>query len=402
MFTGLADSVHDCTDSDRRLDEQYYTLAERLKDAGYTTVGLFAGPYLHPVFGLNQGFDTYVDCTWYPQPSDEGVAAGGTMPSGAKPEAADRDITNPKVVEEVQRWLRENTRRPFFMFVHLWDVHFDFIPPPPYQTMFDADYAGNITGERFLQDPRINEDMPKRDLEHLLALYDSEIAWTDEHFGKIFDEFDAAELLDSTLIILTADHGTAFFEHKLKGHRNSLFDEVIRIPLIIRYPERVPAGRRYRQQARMIDLLPTAVDLLGVPWDYRDLMGQSLAPLFAGGKLPRDDPAISELSSWGHELQSVRRLERKAIWDLVTNKGAIFDLRADPGELASLRDLEAPTVKAAKQDTQWSRGLLDLFRQRYPPSPEISGLPVDLQEKLKSLGYVGDEMLGEPEAAPAP
>ncbi|MFQ5806637.1 MAG: sulfatase [Phycisphaerae bacterium] len=393
MFTGLADSVHGCTDADRRLNDRHYTLAERLKDTGYATVGFFSGPYLHPVFGLDQGFDTYVDCTSYPQLSDRPAASR---------ETGEDNITNPRVLEEVQHWLSENMRHPFFMFIHMWDVHFDFTPPPPYDTRFDPDYRGNISGRRFLSDPRINKDLPKRDLEHLLALYDGEIAWTDEHVGKIIAELEARGLLDSTVIIVTAGHGTAFFEHGLKGHRNSLFDEVIRIPLIIRYPARIAAGQRHRQQVRMIDLLPTVVDLVGAPWDYRRLMGQSLAPLFAGGKTQRDEPAISELLSRGLKMQSFRRPERKTIWNLELDKGAVYDLLADPGELAPLPREESPTVDAAKQDIMWSRAFLEAFRQRYPQSPKIAGLPAELREKLESLGYAGDELPAESEPAPEP
>ncbi len=359
---------------------------------------LFAAAlFLHPVFGLDQGFDEYVDCTSYPSRRERSAAE-----TTADREAPEHDITNPKVLAAVQSWLRENTRRPFFMFIHLWDVHFDFIPPPPHDTKSDPDYTGDVTGERFLRNPKINENMPKRDLEHLLALYDGEIAWTDEHVGEILDELEALELLDSTLTILTADHGTAFFEHNLKGHRNALFEEVIRIPLVVRYPAAVPAGQRHKQQTRTIDLLPTVLDLLGVRWRQQRLMGQSLAPLFAGDKTQRDEPAISELSSWGHELQSFRRPERKTIWNLATDKVGVFDLRVDPGELTALSDREAPAVQAARRDIKWSRDFLDAFRRRYPQSPPNPGLPLELLEKLKSLGYEGHALPAESGSAARP
>ncbi|MBU0617850.1 MAG: sulfatase-like hydrolase/transferase, partial [Planctomycetes bacterium] len=132
LFTGLADSVHGCTDTDRRLAENRYTLAERLKDAGYATVGFFSGPYLHPVFELGQGFDEYVDCTSYPELTERNGIDAKAVDSASVHERSHRDITNPRVYERASAWLTENKRRPFFMFVHMWDVHFDFIPPPPY------------------------------------------------------------------------------------------------------------------------------------------------------------------------------------------------------------------------------------------------------------------------------
>jgi arylsulfatase A-like enzyme len=143
----------------------------------------------------------------------------------------------------------------------------------------------------------------------------------------------------------------------------------------------------------MIDLLPTAFALLGM--QPPALMGQSLTPLFAGRKTERDEPATSELSSWGHNLQSFRRPERKTIWDLDIDAGIVFDLLADPGELAPLQDRSSPIVQAAKGDVQWSRQFLAAFRARYPQSPKISDLPEKLLEKLRSLGYVGEEPLDE-------
>jgi len=120
-------------------------------------------------------------------------------------------------------------------------------------------------------------------------------------------------------------------------------------------------------------------------------MGHSLAPLFAGGDLPRDDPAISELFSMGFQQRSFRRAKHKTIWHVALDKGVVYDLRADPGELAPLRDPDSPTVTAAKRDVRWSRGFLDLFRQRYPRSPRISDLPLPVLQKLRSLGYAADE-----------
>lgn len=394
MFTSLADSVHGCTDTDRRLNDEHYTLAERLRDTGYATAGFFSGPYLLPLFGLDQGFETYVDCTTYQQAVEQSEDLNDQAAREARQRAMDGDITSPKVVQEVTGWLQANTRRPFFMFVHLFDVHFDYNPPAPYDTMFDPDYTGRITGERFFWNPQVNPKMPKRDLEHLIALYDGEIAWTDDHVGRILAELEQRELLDASIIILTSDHGTAFFEHGLKAHRNSLFDELVRIPLIIRYPARIAAGQRHKPQVGMIDLLPTVLDLLGMR--PAPLMGQSVAPLFAGGALSRDKPVISELDTIGREYQAFRRLDRKTIWHMKLDKVAIYDLRVDPAEAAPLTDKHAPLVKLATQDTYWCRTFLQAFRDRHPQSPQISELPDDLLEKLRSLGYAGQEPPEQP------
>jgi arylsulfatase A-like enzyme len=387
MFTGLADTVHGCLDMDQRLDDSRKTLAERLKGVGYATVGFFSGPALHPVFGVAQGFDKYVDCTSYCRLTIKVVSAGQSLDGGVVESRSNADITNPRVYEEVQKWLTANQRRPFFMFIHMWDVHFDFIPPPPYDRMFDPDYQGTVTGENFIIDSSINAKMSKRDLEHIIALYDGEIAWTDGYIGKILDDFDALNLRDSTIVMLLADHGEEFFEHGRKGHRQTLYDEVIRIPLIIRYPGRIPAGQRFREQARMIDVVPTLLELVGMPAPT-DVMGQSLAPLFTGRRLTNDTLAVSELFSVGRESRSFRRCDRKMIYNEQTKGAMFYNLLADPGEKAPLPDATGEVAKLLLGDAQRARQWLDEFRRTLPASTSAPELPEQVRRQLEALGYV--------------
>jgi arylsulfatase A-like enzyme len=384
IFTSLIASIHGCQDSRHRLPKPHLTLAERLKTTDFATAGFVSSPYLDPVFGLSQGFETYVDC--------------GAAPAGPDASAPD-EATSPRVVAAAREWLQNNTRRPFFMFVNFWDAHFDYTPPPPFDTRFDPDYEGNLTGVGFLTNPRVHPDMPEEDLDHLIALYDGEIAWVDQHVGALLDAFLAAGLLDSTIVILTSSHGTAFFEHDHKGHRNSLFDEVIRVPLVIRAPGRVPRGQRYPQQVRSIDLFPTVTDLLRIP--APDLMGRSLAPLFVGETIDvrGKETAVSELALPGQTLAAYRQPDRKTIFNVEINRGAVYDLAADPGELAALTDPESPTFRAARADTYWSRNVFAReFEDRYREPPGLAELPEQVLKRLDALGYVNGEPPVEPPA----
>jgi arylsulfatase A-like enzyme len=386
MFTGLADSVHGALDITSRLPDDRVTLAERLKKLGYATVGFFSGPPLYPAYGLGQGFDAYVDCTSYPELSAQSAVTGVTR-GGPLHQAARKDITGPRVVEKVQAWLSGAAPRPFFMFIHLWDVHPDFIPPPPYDRMFDPDYAGTETGEDFLFSPTVHPAMPKRDLEHIIALYDGEIAWTDAHVGQILDHLDALKLRDSTIVLLLSDHGEEFLEHGSKGHRHTLFDELIRIPLIVRYPGYVPAGRRFAEQARMIDVPSTLLALASAP-PPTDVMGQSLAPLFVGGKLAGDTLAISELFSHGQQLRTFRRPERKLIRDEQTGGLGVVELGTDPGEHKPLADTSNPLVRAALRDGELGTKWLNDFKRIVPRTTAAPQLSDDVRRQLESLGYL--------------
>lgn len=412
LFTGLADSVHGCTDTDTRLDDSRTTIAERLKARGYRTVGFFAGPYLHPVFGLAQGFDDYIDCTSYAADASHAAEKRGSVEGQKLMAASHADVTGPRTYDHVRAWLDAHVSfpgaspasrpasaesaagdaspppAPFFMFIHLWDVHFDFIPPPPFDRMFDPDYAGPVTGRNFFFDDSIHAGMPRRDLEHLIALYDGEIAWTDLHVGKILDQIDRLKLRDSTIVILLSDHGTEFFEHGAKAHRTTLFDESIRIPLIIRYPRRIAPATRVNRQAHITDVAASIIHWLSLP-GADEVMGRPLIP-----SIPNDAPddrlALSELDSVGRKLSSYRRLDGKLISDRRNGGTLVFDLLADPAEQRPL-DRGSDLQKSLTRQVREFRALLARWRQRMPESASSQpAIPDEVLRQLKTHGYVGD------------
>jgi arylsulfatase A-like enzyme len=390
LFTGLADSVHGCYETDRRLADDRVTLAERLAGLDYATVGFFAGPYLHPVFGLAQGFGDYVDCTSYADLSLQSIAASGGVEDEDIDRASHRDITNPRVLAAVEDWLGAHEGGPFFMFIHLWDVHFDFVPPPPYDTMFDPDYEGSITSENFIFNDEIHADMAPRDLEHIVALYDGEIAWTDEHIGRIVDLVDGRG--EETIIVLLSDHGEEFFEHGAKGHRHALYDELIRIPLIIRFPGHVPAGHRIKAQARMIDVMPTLLEMIDASLED-DVMGQSLLPAMIGESLRGDTLAVSELTTLGRSWRAFRRPHQKVILNLDTKGIALYDLLADPGEQSPLQDFGSTPdlVASLRADTKRGNRWLANYRSANPITVAAPVVPERVARQLRSLGYLGGE-----------
>ena len=159
------------------------TLAEVLKQADYQTAGFFGGPLLHPTFGLNQGFITYQSCMT-PILDD----AGGEFirkVSHKLSNISHSDITGPRTLEKFKSWLKTANDLPFFVFFHLWDVHYDYIPPRKYIDMFDPNYDGTINAKNFMWNKAICRNMPIRDLQHVIALYDAEIRFTDDILGKI-------------------------------------------------------------------------------------------------------------------------------------------------------------------------------------------------------------------------
>ena len=150
----------------------------------------------------------------------------------------------------MERWIDADARPPFFLFVHLWDPHYDYIPPPPYDTRFDPGWKGDFDFANVEYNMAISPDMPARAFRHLVALYDGEIASTDAAVGRVVAALEQRGWLDGTLVALTSDHGEEFFDHGKKGHMTTLFEEVLHVPLLFRLPQRgargAPLGRDLR------------------------------------------------------------------------------------------------------------------------------------------------------------
>jgi hypothetical protein len=247
MLTGRYPLAHGVLEDTDRLPDGIPTLAESLQGAGISTGGIVSMQFVGSSYGFGRGFDYYDD---------------HTIPAKNEVDAL-RDEPAPKVEELALRFLGDHQQRRFFLFLHFWDVHYDYVPPPPYDTMFDPTYRGSVTGENFLDNPAVYKGMPAADLAHLLALYDGEIRWVDDHIAHIVAALDALGLADRTAIIVTADHGDEFFEHGFKGHRRTLYDEVVHVPLIMRIPGQASAV--VDTPVSLVDLMPTILELTGVP-----------------------------------------------------------------------------------------------------------------------------------------
>jgi arylsulfatase A-like enzyme len=394
MFTGLNDSAHGVVDVQLSLAEEHYTLAERLRDAGYQTAGFFGGPFLHPTFGMDQGFSTYLNCmTTTPDGASEDTIRGPAH------DASHRDITGPRTLQRFGQWLASADDRPVFAFLHLWDVHFDYIPPSPYDEMFDPDYTGAVDGSSYLENPSIKAGMPPRDLRHVIALYDGEIRFTDDIIKQLLDKIDGAERLSRALIVVTSDHGEEFFEHGMKGHQKTLFDEVVRVPLVVRWPGRIQPGGVIHEQVRLIDLMPTLLALAGVPLPM-PVQGRDLSPLLLGDELPAE-PALLELLCFGARTRALRTRDYKVMVDERSQNAVFFDLKQDPGEK------KVQILSGGQDDPRAESAMTELrelvqVSESWTERPGFgSAAPAELDDemirRLRSLGYLGG---GEVEADP--
>lgn len=383
LLTALPPELHRVENHRLRLSERGVTLAEMLREAGYETAAVVGGPLLRSFYGHDQGFDLYDDST------------------AAERSDAHRGITSPKLVDRAMAWVRGWHERggdaPFFLFLHLWDVHYDYAPPAPYDTMFDPDYTGDLDATDFERHPDIRADMPKRDLEHLRALYDGEIRFTDEQLGRLIEVLRSYGALDDTIVVVTADHGDEFFEHGRKGHRKTLFEEIVRIPFVLRYPRRVPSGQVVERQVRLMDVAPTVLSLAGVA--NRDRFGVTtgpswgraldLSPWIDGRSDPADFPtllAFGRSTGFGPSQHALRTEG----WKVVRENGGAksefrhYDLERDPAETRGMRS------SRPREDRLQS--MLEEYERSWTSRPADLAEPLQAdrehESRLRALGYI--------------
>ena len=390
MLSGRPDELHGVRDLPDRLPASVPLVQESFRAAGWRTAGFWSGPNLHPWFGFDRGFESYTDCSASAVANPEAFALADPDADQAAVMAAHDashvGITGPKVVDAFDRWFDSiGDDEPFFAFVHLWDVHYDYEPPAEFD-VFDPDYRGKVTGKDFMN-LRIRVGA-KQDLEHLIALYDGELRFTDHNVGLLLARLEAAGRLDNTLVVLTADHGEAFAEHGVLGHKHSLHTEEVRVPLIMRFPGRVPAGHVVDDAVSLVDIAPTLLEFADLaPLDGQ--WGRSLVPL-ATGELDRlpERPMPLELTARHDGYQ-----HRGARWSSATvldktpgvpGDGGLrlFDLARDPFEQRSIpQPRRSPRV--AEAEALWRE--LDAAA---PAPRSAEALPEHLEDDLGKAGYV--------------
>jgi arylsulfatase A-like enzyme len=385
MFTSLLPEHHGAFFSRRTpLPPSIPTLATVLRAAGYRTAAFTGGGQIAPEFGLDRGFDTY------------GVNVGGPDFESA--------------VRAGLGWLGEDLGQPAFLFLHTYEVHHPFTPDPALLAVFDGGYEGPLPAE-ISKDllHRINTgemSITDRDLRHIVAAYDAEIRSVDSAFGHLLAGLVELALFEDSLVIFTSDHGEEFGEHGLVGwHSHTLFDELLRVPLLIRFPGGRNGGRSIAEQVRLLDLAPTVLGEVGVvvPSAFE---GVDLARVIGG--LPTSLPAASQLDLPAGDVELSLRTKRWKLYprralasdpfaegppplrvrfrNLITrwrSPFALFDLRDDPGERSDVVE-GRPQVAASL-----SRTLETLAGMHPIPAPEPT-VVVDLatEERLRALGYV--------------
>ncbi|MCK4271240.1 sulfatase-like hydrolase/transferase, partial [bacterium] len=261
-------------------------------------------------------------------------------------------------------------------------------------------YNGSITTLILLNQKKIR--LTSLDKEHLINLYDAEIAYVDAEIGKLMAKLKKMGLYDNTLIVLNSDHGEAFGEHQKYYHGMTVYDEMVRVPIIIKPPHSRNKKKKIHGQVRNIDIMPTVLDYCGLEAP-EDCDGQSLRS-FIEGDAPPNLPGISEThrgTTMKFHLLALRHQGHKLIYDLANDRVELYDLRTDPRERNSLLP-ESATIDqtpekaldaAWEKEQQMRQALLDLLNIKQladltVTEKDLKEIDEQTKEQLKALGYV--------------
>ena len=331
MMTGLNPTAHKVRNTGGFVLAGFETLATLLERRGFDTAAFVGSSVLKKRFGFGQGFAIYDD----------------EMPAADAGGGGEAERRAGEVVDRAVRWLSSQAGKPFFLWVHVWDPHLPYAPPPPFR-------------EKYQGRP-----------------YDGEVAYTDRELGRLFEA--VAKKSPDTLTAVLSDHGEAFSEHGEYSHGVFIYDTTLRIAFLMAGPG-VPAGLRVKEQARTIDLLPTVLELMGLPAP-QGVQGTSLVPTLHGKSAPAGysytETLFPRLNMGWAELRGVRTNRWKYIR---APKPELYDLAQDPGETtnviaahpAEVRELEAQLNAASGADGKVRTAAADPQTMR----------------QLKSLGYL--------------
>ncbi len=426
LFTGAFPSVHKGHAETRFLDDKMPTIAETLAENGYDTLCFTANPHLTPGFGLTRGFG-WNDNAWITGAGGRGFTFIYRLIDALGVTAEDKG--GALVVSNVTNWMnqRKEGDPPAFVFVNFLEAHFPFHQLPEKfryaytkEPLSDLREYGQIAFGAQMARPLTAEEI-KTIRQPILDLYDGGIQYTDYLVGQVIDLWRKRGTLDNTVFVILGDHGEHVGEHDMFGHLTSLYQEDLWVPYMFRYPPKIPAGERVRQEVSTIATFATLFDLIGIEPPSTLLIGSLLPALKtpAEGEPPPafGRPVISE--RFEEKLLSSRfkpgtsngkgpalypfgryRAYRAGKFKLVRHflngkyTDSLFNLDRDPGEMKDLVD--EPTAIYDLQQMQKELSNWEIIL-KLPPldggvaptsgegSPKLSD---EAREQLKALGYI--------------
>jgi len=408
MVTGFYPSVHG-TVHNNRLRKQIRTLGELLCDQGYKTAGFVNNSQVGELVGLERGYETFIEVWKGTQGKSIASRAINYVIRNTRELIGTNDHGARRTNDIAREWIAENKNNPFYIFLHYIEPHNPINAPHPFKNRYwNKNSRRHIDNQKVYlvaQNPLIcftdNIRLNDEEITALKALYDGEISYTDHKIGEFIAYLKKEHIYDETLIIITADHGEHFGEHNLYSHVASLYEPIVHIPMIIKYPAWFNKRGRISNLVQLIDIYPTVADTVGLNREsFRGIHGQSLLdtdmndgyhryiiaewegriPSFVSRRM-KDQKAKQIVQRFREPIIMMR--ERNYKYILHAGGGEeLYDLETDKSELNNI-------VEADKEIAGRCREKLSDWQ---PLTEEVGSGPESLDEitrkNLEDLGYM--------------
>ena len=375
LFTGRGVLQHGLSKNGLQLPSDLPTLAEAFLASGYHTAAFVSSFVLDPRFGWDRGFEHY---------DADLPERGATLPKNqaypgafwSEHEFGGFDRRAPTTNAAIGDWL-EQARRPFFLFVHYYDPHAPYVAPPAFARATKS--LPVDLSERALP------GVPPATVRWLIRRYHAEVLFADAQLGRLARMLEAAAPGESTLLVVTSDHGEGLGQHGWFEHSAHLYDEQVRVPLLFHWPSHLPPGLRIRTPVALARVAPTLAELAGVP--FPEASGATgLAEALSEGREPTEEPIIGHRRLYDPPLGEQRGEKwsvREGPWKYIRNSEApdeLYDLQSDPREKRNLYGERSDV-------TEHLSALLDRRLAaviRTAPSPRLDE---ETRQGLEALGY---------------
>lgn len=426
LFTGLYPSEHGTSHRTMYLDESHRTLAQELKDIGYSTLSISSNLFIRPEFGMTRGFDVaenpkdlpYYSTTDLRKIFKDNKGKNIFIPFLKELRNSNHkggDILNflysiykrnrPSRKSEwcgranqlFQRLKAHSARienQPFFLFMNFMECHYAYSPKEEFAKRFIPDFSKEhlaIGAEHPWS--RVANPPDRSIVDTLNSLYDAELAYADKYLGMIMKDLETKGLLNETMVIITSDHGELFGEKDLFGHPPSMHNKLLHVPLIVRFPKYFPEGKTVDRRVSIAGIYNCLQSILGVKFANDSHIPSILPGSFEGSN--EEEPVFAEtlgfqanLEKYGldqadfdKEIQALHLADMK----IIHHEGTftVYDLKEDPMEERAL-DLDADRTEELRSAFEQFRERLNVLSSKRKPKE----MDKDIKANLEALGYL--------------
>lgn len=382
LLTSLHGVHHQVYHEDERMSSSLLTIADVFRKHHYASAGITGGGFVSAIYGFAKGFDSYYD-------------VGGVY----RPDSAENTYA------AVSEWIDRHQHENFFLFIHTYQPHSPYYCPGPYRSMFleegaafdQIDLMSHLGGKK-----SIFKTLQEDERRNIIGLYDGEIRYTDEMLvGPLLEKLKSLDLYEQTMIVFLSDHGEEFYDHGGWGHGHSLYDESLKVPLIIKFPWSKQRGIKSENLVSLVDVMPTILQEMDLDFEDLNLDGRSLCPILEGeeNQARRFLADVGENVLNSHIPQKVstnqgriklivnQEFDSEALKFFeypppVLNQIELYDLSEDLQERRNLADVKS---QLARQLVRW---IEDFYSRTEKGKSEKAEIDSTLEDQLKALGYI--------------